>query len=137
MAGRPRSGASRGRAPRILMYHKPEGEVCTRSEQRESDPRCSATCPGLSGARWVSVGRLDINTSGLMLFTDDGELANRMMHPASGLEREYLVRVRGRVGEKGFAPAEVRNPAGRTRGPVRAAWRPRVNRATARTSGIA
>jgi 23S rRNA pseudouridine2605 synthase len=90
--GRPLALAPQS-APRVLIYHKPVGELVTRSDP-EGRPTVFARLPP---GRWIAVGRLDINTSGLLLLTDSGELANRLMHPRYEVGREYLARVQGSV----------------------------------------
>jgi 23S rRNA pseudouridine2605 synthase len=94
--GQPAQFAAARGLPRVIAYHKPEGELVTRRDP-EGRATVFARLPALAFGRWIAVGRLDLNSSGLLLFTDSGELANRLMHPRHGIERLYLARVQGEL----------------------------------------
>lgn len=84
------------RLPRVMLYHKPEGEIVSRDDP-QGRPSVFDKLPQLKSSKWISIGRLDFNTSGLLIFTSDGDLANRLMHPRFEVEREYAVRIMGRL----------------------------------------
>jgi 23S rRNA pseudouridine2605 synthase len=81
---------------KVLIYNKPEGEICTRYDLKKR-PTVFDALPSLNTHRWISIGRLDLNTRGLLLFTNNGDLANKLMHPRNKIEREYYIRVFGKI----------------------------------------
>src|SRR5439155_13847779 len=113
-------------SPELLLYYKPVGEVTTRSDPQRR-PTVFGRLPPARAGRWIAVGRLDVNTAGLLLLTTDGELAHRLMHPSSEVEREYLVRLRGRPGPQVLRQLLRSAPGGRS-GALRSDQRARPGR---------
>jgi 23S rRNA pseudouridine2605 synthase len=97
-------GHATGPSPSVLLYNKPAGVVCTRRDP-DGRPTVFDKLPQLTRGRWISIGRLDIASAGLLLLTNDGALANRMMHPSTGLDREYAVRINGQLSSEDMARA--------------------------------
>ena len=97
--GKPFQFPAHTQKTRVIMYHKPVGEICTRDDP-DGRKTIFENLPSMQRGRWIAVGRLDINTSGLLLLTTNGELANRLMHPSSEIEREYAVRILGEVSKE-------------------------------------
>lgn len=94
--GKPLTRLNKTVSNRVIAYHKPVGEICSRNDP-EGRPTIFKNLPEVHNSRWITVGRLDYNTSGLILLTTDGELANKLMHPSQEVEREYAVRILGQV----------------------------------------
>ncbi|SNX29342.1 23S rRNA pseudouridine2605 synthase [Polynucleobacter meluiroseus] len=100
--GKPVHRKIASKPPRVILYHKPSGEIVSQSDP-EGRPTVFDRLPKARQGRWIAVGRLDFNTEGLLLFTTSGELANRLMHPRYGVEREYAVRILGELGQDSMA----------------------------------
>ena len=112
---------------RVLMYHKPSGELVTRDDP-EGRPTVFEKLPSIGNGKWINVGRLDYNTEGLLLFTNSGELANRLMHPRYEVEREYAVRIMGTAHRRAGAVADNGRDARRRPGALREGHRRRRRR---------